>query len=183
MLTQTVRVKNCFHFVQQFHAQRDYYMFTFRLREKYAVQVFVRRLSCWPYAACWRVQVMLVYILDLVGTPTNPVIANIKIVYVYNIPTIVFKAIVRSYKLPPTFWMSNLSLCTYSGWMSCLFSFVWASPSYEARKERNKKKIKMKIYVSIGNRTSDHIPRWRLRPLGYKLTDDKLFLKVLHNHG
>ena len=64
------------------------------------------------------------------------------------------KTIMWSYKFPPSFWISYQSLYTYySGWMSCLFSFIWALSSCE--EQETCEKFKMKIYVSIRNRTKD----------------------------
>ena len=48
----------------------------------------------------------------------------------------------------------NVSLSThYSGWMSCLISFVWSSPGCEQRSVSEN--FKMIIYASAGNRTRD----------------------------
>ena len=53
-----------------------------------------------------------------------------------------------------TFLILNLSLSThYSGWMSCLISFAWSSPSCYQRDINEK--FKMIMYASAGNRTCD----------------------------
>ena len=79
-----------------------------------------------------------------------------------------FKADMSSYQYATAiFLILNLILCThYSRWMSYLISFVWASPRCEQSEAR--KKIKMKIYASTGNRTSDpRFPAWHLYLFDY----------------
>ena len=57
-------------------------------------------------------------------------------------------------------YSDNISLCThYAGWMSCLISFVWDSPSCEEREESTN--AKMKIYVCLHRESNQ-------RPLAYQ---------------
>ena len=81
------------------------------------------------------------------------------------------KADLSSYKPPPYrvfVLILNSSLSThYSGWISCLISFVWSSPSCN---QRDISEIfKMIKYASAGNRTSDPLlSSVSISPLGYR---------------
>ena len=66
----------------------------------------------------------------------------------------VFKTYMSSLIPLPYILILNLTFCAYySGWMSCMISFVWSVPSWGQRQASET--FKMKICASTGNWTSD----------------------------
>ena len=91
------------------------------------------------------------------------------------------KAIVRSNKPQLNFTILHLYLCTYySGWMSCLISFVWALPGCEECQTNENFKMKSQPRVEPA---TPHFLILRLSPLGHMPSDIEFCLKVLRNPG
>ena len=81
----------------------------------------------------------------------------------------------------------SFSLCAYySGWMSCLISFVWASPICEERKGSKKFKIR-NMSPAVFEQAAFRSVRKVTRHLGHSVTLTKILiclfcLKRVHNN-